>query len=43
MNKFINNPDSPGALAACAFWLVAFAAGAAATVTVLVRLAGLAR
>jgi hypothetical protein len=42
MNKFINKPDGLGALAGCAFWLFAFAAGAAAVFAGLVRLGGLA-
>ena len=43
MNTFINNPDSLGSLAGCAFWLFALAAGAAVTFAILVGAAGLAR
>lgn len=40
MNKFINTPDSPAALAGCVFWLFAFAAGAAVVWLALLRMAG---
>jgi hypothetical protein len=40
MNKFINPPDSPVALAGCLFWLVLLALGAAVFWTGLLRLAG---
>jgi len=40
MNKFINTPDSPAALAGCLSWLVFLALGSAVVWVVLVRVAG---
>lgn len=40
MNKFINTPDSPAAMAGCLFWLTFLALGAAVAWVAIVRLAG---